>query len=233
MVRHLCRMNGIPHDMWCLWADTFCAYDFGVSYWSNNGYGDWIFGVEGCYLSQVDESQQNAGLWIGGTYVESLAWRNYMTEFTLSATARYDFNWNGEDDYIVTQMDNHASVYVRAYQASETQKSTISGGYEIAFLFWTGEVVVFGNDCDWATIRYNVSDIITYQQEYKIGVDLKDEAMKIYIDGHHTISYNMSAVNCLAGSIGFKTFYSDLEVRNLTVANSSTPILGGLGLAGW
>merc|ERR1740138_343961 len=61
----------------------------------------------------------------------------------------------------------------------------ISGGYEIAFLFWTGEVVVFGNDCDWATIRYNVSDIITYQQEYKIGVDLKDEAMKIYIDGHH------------------------------------------------
>merc|ERR1712006_46962 len=98
--------NGIPHDMWCLWADTFCAYDFGVSYWSNNGYGDWIFGVEGCYLSQVDESQQNAGLWIGGTYVESLAWRNYMAEFTLSATARYDFNWNGEDDYIVTQMDN-------------------------------------------------------------------------------------------------------------------------------
>merc|ERR1711908_185490 len=175
----------------------------------NNGYGDWIFGVEGCYLSQVDESQ---------------AWRNYMTEFTLSATARYDFNWNGEDDYIVTQMDN---------QASETQKSTISGGYEIAFLFWTGEVVVFGQDCDWATIRYNVSDILTYQQEYKIGVDLVDEAMKIYIDGHHTISYNMSAVNCLAGSIGFKTFYSDLEVRNLTVANSSTPILSGLGLAGW
>merc|ERR1712046_450102 len=120
------------------------------------------------------------GLWIGGTYVESLAWRNYMAEFTLSATARYDFNWHGEDDYIVTQMDNHASVYVRAYQAS---------------------------------------DILTYQQEYKIGVDLKDEAMKIYIDGHHTISYNMSAVNCLAGSIGFKTFYSDLEVRNLTVAN--------------
>jgi len=226
-------MNGIPHDMWCLWADTFCAYDFGVSYWSNNGYGDWIFGVEGCYLSQVDESQQNAGLWIGGTYIESLAWRNYMTEFTLSATARYDFNWNGEDDYIVTQMDNHASVYVRAYQASETQKSTISGGYEIAFLFWTGEVVVFGQDCDWATVRYNVSDILTYQQEYKIGVDLVDEAMKIYIDGHHTISYNMSAVNCLAGSIGFKTFYSDLEVRNLTVANSSTPILSGLGLAGW
>merc|ERR1711924_119828 len=73
-----------------------------------------------------------------------------------SATARYDFNWNGEDDYIVTHMDNHASVYVRAYQASETQKSTISGGYEIAFLFWTGEVVVFGQDCDWATIRYNV-----------------------------------------------------------------------------
>merc|ERR1711908_7151 len=178
MVRHLCRMNGIPHDMWCLWADTFCAYDFGVSYWSNNGYGDWIFGVEGCYLSQVDESQQNAGLWIGGTYVESLACRNYMTEFTLSATARYDFNWNGEDGY-------------------------------------------------------NVSDILTYQQEYKIGVDLKDEAMKIYIDGQHTISYNMSAVNCLAGSIGFKTFYSDLEVRNLTVANSSTPILSGLGLAGW
>merc|ERR1711988_623034 len=92
---------------------------------------------------------------------------------------------------------------------------------------------VFGQDCDWATIRYNVSDILTYQQEYKIGVDLKDEAMKIYIDGHHTISYNMSAVNCLAGSIGFKTFYSDLEVRNLTVANSSTPILSGLGLAGW
>merc|ERR1712022_4001 len=116
MVRHLCRMNGIPHDMWGLWADTFCAYGFGVSYWSNNGYGDWIFGVEGCYLSQVDESQQNAGLWIGGTYVESLAWRNYMTEFTLSATARYDFNWNGEDDYIVTHLDNHASVYVRAYQ---------------------------------------------------------------------------------------------------------------------
>merc|ERR1712031_90819 len=112
---------------------------------------------------------------------------------------------NGEDDYIVTQMDNHASVYVRAYQASETQKSTISGGYEVAFLFWTGE----------------------------IGVDLKDEAIKIYIDGHHTISYNMSAVNCLAGSIGFKTFYSDLEVRNLTVTNSSTPILSGLGLAGW
>merc|ERR1711918_134762 len=118
MVRHLCRMNGIAHDMWCLWADTFCAYDFGVSYWSNNGYGDWIFGVEGCYLSQV----------------------------------------------------------------AETQQSTISGGYEIAFLFWTGEVVVFGQDCDWATIRYNVSDILTYQQEYKIGVDLKDEAMKIYID---------------------------------------------------
>merc|ERR1711998_736267 len=87
-----------------------------------------------------------------------------------------------------------------------------------------------GQDCDWATIRYNVSDILTYQQEYKIGVDLADEAMKIYIDGHHTISYNMSAVNCLAGSIGFKTFYSDMEVRNLTVANSSTPILSGLGL---
>ena len=43
----------------------------------------------------------------------------------------------------------------------------------------------------------------------------------------------MSATNCLAGSIGFKTFYSDMEVRNLTVANTSTPILQGLGLAGW
>ena len=68
---------------------------------------------------------------------------------------------------------------------------------------------------------------------HKIGVDLVDESMKIYIDGHHTISYNMSATNCLAGSIGFKTFYSDMEVRNLTVANTSTPILQGLGLAGW
>ena len=175
--------------------------------------------------------------------------RTDMAEFTLSATARYDFNWNGEDDYIVrlrasrapprpgvarrarprpantlttplsrshaqvTQMDNHASVYVRAYQASETQKSTISGGYEVAFLFWTGEVVVFGQDCDWATIRYNVSDILTYQQEYKIGVDLVDESMKIYIDGHHTISYNMSATNCLAGSIGFKTFLPSLPLQ--------------------
>ena len=136
------------------------------------------------------------------------------TTITLSL-ARSRSSWNGEDDYIVTQMDNHASVYVRAYQASETQKSTISGGYEVAFLFWTGEVVVFGQDCDWATIRYNVSDILTYQQEYKIGVDLVDESMKIYIDGHHTISYNMSATNCLAGSIGFKTFYRRVQMTRV------------------
>ena len=135
-------MNGIAHDMWCLWADTFCAYDFGVSYWSNNGYGDWIFGVEGCYLSQVDESQQNAGLWIGGTYVESLAWRNYMAEFTLSATARYDFNWNGEDDCASKRRRPRAHARARAGSRYHNvpagrNSSWLRGGFTLSSLALT------------------------------------------------------------------------------------------------
>ena len=59
---------------------------------------------------------------------------------------------------------------------------------------------------------------------YSVGLDVYDTNLRVYVDGVQYGEYNMSSKVCRSGSIGFRTFYSDLFAHNLTVANRSAVI---------
>jgi hypothetical protein len=72
---------------------------------------------------------------------------------------------------------------------------------------------------------------LTAGAEYTVGLDVRDEALAVYVDGWQYAHYNLSAHVCRRGSVGLRTFYSDVVARNLTVANASGTITGSAAWA--
>ena len=121
----------------------------------------------------------------------------------------------------------YASVFVRAFAESETSGTALGGGYEVAFNLWENAINVFGGDCGQPDARFKIDGghiNLTAGVPYSVGLDVYDTNLRVYVDGVQYGEYNMSSKVCRSGSIGFRTFYSDMFAHNLTVANRSAVI---------
>ena len=209
---------------WCLWGDSFCGDDPGWSGWTNNGFGSWLF--SDCALRQIDDTQRIATNWIGGMYSASLSWRNYFVFLRLGSHSRF----TAADDAAAaddTFEQAYASVFVRAFAESETSGTALGGGYEVAFNLWENAINVFGGDCGQPDARFKIDGghiNLTAGVPYSVGLDVYDTNLRVYVDGVQYGEYNLSSKVCRSGSIGFRTFYSDMFAHNLTVANRSAVI---------
>ena len=98
---------------------------------------------------------------------------------------------------------------------------------QIAFNLWENSINIFGSNCGQPNVNFPIrggQTNLSAGVSYSIGIDVHDTALRVYVDGVEYGAYNMSSKVCRSGSIGLRTFYSDMYARNLTVANRSAVI---------
>lgn len=219
------------------WCDTFCGDDPGISYYVDNGKGDWVFDIDRCYMRQNDPAQEVSTTWFGSNYRESLKWHNYYVQTMISTHNRYsntDPMVGDDDDYVERMRDEaHPSLYVRAYP-STTGEEVLGGGYEVGLRVWENAIYFYGDGCGGKEHTQHISPKVlnmSAHTSYVLGVDVQDTNLHVFLDDVFYANFTMEDTVCTAGSIGFVTSYADVTFRNLTVANSSTQLFdGGFGL---
>lgn len=225
-----CGLYGLDHAD-ALWCDTFCGDDPGVEFYTDNGYGDWIFEMGACYLKQADQTQKDSTTWFGADYRDSLSWHDYYLQVTVSTHNKFSFAdvtaADDMDDAVQEPWAAHPSVYVRAFP-EDTGEEVLGGGYQVGLRVWENAISMYGDGCDGVFHKTHIDRSVlnmTTGQDYLLGISLNGDQMKVYIDDVQHANFTMGEDTCTTGGVGFHTRYADATFRNLTISNtSSTPL---------